>query len=84
MVSDETDFENRTVLTAKISSLRAEIYHFSGAVKSSGRFLTKGDIVFILGFDKGSDGKDVVEFRSVDNPSVDGWLKCSDLDCDEL
>jgi hypothetical protein len=71
-------------LNAKIRSLRAEVYSVSDAVKPVGFFLTRGEDIFVLGFDKGLDGKEVVEFRSSENPNVYGWLKCSDLDCDEL
>ncbi|WP_341520209.1 hypothetical protein AABC73_17185 [Pseudomonas sp. G.S.17] len=79
LVSDDIDFEKRTPLTARVSSLLAEIYSAPDAMQSSEKNLVRGDEVFLLGFEKLSGGENIVEFRLSGNIVIEGWLKCSDL-----
>ncbi|VVN65706.1 hypothetical protein [Pseudomonas fluorescens] len=83
LVSDDIDFERRVPLTAKVSSLRADIFSLPEISRRTNKYLIRGDKVALLDFFKDDNGEDWVEIRFSEVVSTEGWMKYSELElCD--
>ena len=78
LVSDDINFDQRSVLTAKVASLKAWIFPSSGATQSTKKYLIRGDEITLLGVDKTRE-EGWVEFRFSGKTITEGWLICSDI-----
>ncbi|WP_166359589.1 hypothetical protein [Pseudomonas akapageensis] len=85
LVSDNADFEKRTPLTADVVASRAEIFSSPEAAQPTKKYLVRGNKVVLLNFNQSRSGETWVEFRYSGIGTVEGWLKCSDLEgCSEF
>ncbi|NMY01790.1 hypothetical protein HBO12_02415 [Pseudomonas sp. WS 5059] len=84
LVSDDMKFETRTELVSTVVSLQAKVFSSPVTAQSTQKYLMRGDIITLLGFDS-SSGEDWVEFRFSGKTTIEGWLKCSELaSCSKL
>lgn len=81
LVSDNTDFEKRTPMIAKVASITVEIFFSPDKTRSTAKYLVQGDEIIFIGFDQSEDGEEWIEFRfSESSSSIEGWLRCRDLE----
>ncbi len=84
LVSDDVVFEKRIVLSAMVVSFQANIFSLPAIAQATKQYLIEGDKVTLLGF-QSVRGEEWVKFRFSGKITIEGWLKCSDLDvCDGI